>query len=289
MANISILSKSSLDLVIDLINAANTATKAKFDETKILVSNPTVLDASDASGHNTKAHVSAVKGGGYVGNVDVTYNRLDIGLLFKGIAANLDLGSTVPKTTKDLLDSLNARFGLGLTEDDIEDQPIDTSASQPWTTTVAIKTSSLAYLGTLTLTIGPDPEVGERLNTVVLTTNLNGLMYPNDDTSKAQAREYSWNIDANSISAWLEQRTTGDKIADNAFATELNKVVAELWTYDGAEAKDYNTANAEVVYAGVNDATQDTNQKFSRIVQFKLDETLCANMGGILTLGYNAI
>lgn len=295
-ANISILTKKSLDLVIDLINAANTTT---LDETKIHITAPTPL-TGDPNNHNTGAHVAAVKGSGYIGSVDITYNRLDIGILFEKIAVNLDLGEdgdgnpVKPATTKDLLAALNARYGMGLEESDIVDSPITTTGSAPWSATITMADDSLAYIGELDLTVGPDPEVGERLDTVILTTNLNGLMYPNDDTTKAQAREYSWGIDANTISVWLDARTVDDVIADNSLATELNKIVPEVWKFDDANSIDYNTAGAKVTYAGVNDAEdadgnpRDTNKKFNRIVQFQLDETKCANMGGILTLGYNA-
>lgn len=296
MADISILTKPSLDLVIDLINAANQTT---LNDTKINVINPTAL-TDDPNNHNTGARVLSVKGSGYIGNVDITYNRLDLGLLFSKITVNLDLGEDgngdpiKPTDIKGLLPALNARFGMGLEESDIVDGPVDTTGASPWTATIKAAAGSLAYVGELTLTVGPDPEVGERLNTVILTTNLNGLLYPNADTSKAQAREYSWGVDANSISAWLDARALNDVIADNSLAVELNKIVPEVWVFDADEAKDYNTASAEVVYTGVNDAVdangdpRDTNKKFNRIVQFKLDDTLCANMGGVLTLGYNA-
>lgn len=284
MADISILSKSSLDLVIDLINAANGT--ANLDDTKITITEPSVL-TDDPNDHNTGAKVTAIKGSGYVGEVDITYNRLDIALLFEKIAVNLDLGDTTPATTKDLLSVLDTKYGLGIVADDITDAAIDTSGNIPWAAEIVIADSCLAYTGTLNLTIGPDPEVGERLDTVILTTNLTGLMYPNSDTTKAQAREYSWSIDANTIADWLDTRAQDDVIADNSLATELNKIVPEVWVYNADDAVDYNTAGAKVIYTGVNDDTKDTNQSFNRIVQFQLDDTKCANMGGVLTLGYN--
>lgn len=295
-ANISILTKKSLDLVIDLINAANTST---LDDTKISIGTPSIL-TDNADGHNTGAKVSAIKGSGYIGSVDITYNRLDIALLFEKIAVNLDLGvdgsgnPVKPATTKELLTALNTRYGLGLEEDDILDEAIDTSGDQPWHATLNMATGSLAWLGSLDLTIGPDPEVGERLDTVILTTNLTGLMYPNSDTGKAQAREYSWGIDANSIATWLDARAVDDVITDNSLSTELNKIVPEVWVFNDTAPADYNTSAAKVIYAGANDATdadgnpRDTNQAFNRIVQFQLDDASCANMGGVLTLGYNA-
>ncbi len=278
------LNHPSIDLIIDLINIANSTT---LDETKISFGTPSVL-TNNANNHNTGVQVNAVPGSGFRGSVDVTYNRLDIGLLFKNISLNLDVdlsGITNP-STKDLLTKLNSKFGLGIEIEDIEDVAIDTSGSIPHNHTITMADNSLAYIGSVALTIGPDPEVGEKLDTVIMTTNLMGLLYPNADTTKAQAREYSWGIDASSIGSYLSVRVVGETIGDDSLATELNKVVSETWVYN-ASAADYNTAEAEVIYAGANDPSKDTNQTWSRIVQFKLSDTLCANMGGTLTLGYN--
>ena len=277
------LNKPSFDLIVDLINVANSTT---LDETKISLGAPTAITV-DSNGHNTTAVVSSVPGSGYRGDVTVSYIRLDIGLLFKNIALNLNV--TTPSTTKDLLPLLNSKYGLGLTIDDIEDNAIDMGdGSATPTHAIVIKATSFAYIGTVTTTIGPDPEIGEKLDTVILTTNLTGLLYPNDDTTKAQAREYSWGVDASSISAWLQVRVTDEEITDNSLATELNKIVPNTWVYDADAAQDYNTAGAKVIFAGVNDNTKDTNQQFNRIVQIELSDTLCGNMGGILTLGYTA-
>lgn len=275
------LNKPSSDLIIDLINLTNNST---LDETKITLSAPTAITPGQ-DGHNSTAVVSSIPGKGYRGNVTVSYIRLDIGLLFANIALNLNV--TTYTSTKDLLPILNSKFGLGLTTDDIQDNPIDKTAN-PVVHTIVTKTTSLAYIGQVVTTIGPDPDVGERLDTVILTTNLNGLLYPNGDTTKAQAREYSWGVDCSSISVWLQVRATDETITDNALASQLNKVVPDTWVYDAAAAQDYNTAGATIVFSGANDPTFDTNQAFNRIVQIQLSPTLCGNVGGILTLGYNA-
>lgn len=273
------LNKASDLLVIDLINVANSTS---LTDGQVTIGTPTAL-SSDPDNYNTSAPAHAIKGSGYIGGVTVKYNRLDIGLLFKNIAVNVNALSAT--TTTGLLQTLNEKYGLGLSAADVVDNPIST-ATTPITHTIQIAANSLAYTGSVTTTIGEDPEVGERLNTVILITNLNGLLYPNSDTTKGQAREYSWNINGSSISTWLSARVTGETIADTALAIELNKVTPDIWVFDDAAA-DYNTSGAEVLYAGPNDATRDTNQTYSRIVQFKLSETLCTNLGGVLTLGYN--
>lgn len=277
------LNRPSFDLVVDLINVANTLA---LNDAKVTFGVPSALE-DDESGLNTGLNVKAISGAGYRGAVDVKYNRLDLALLFKNIAVNLnvDLSSVASPTTKDLLGTLNTKYGLGITIDEVVDAPVDITGEGPHTHTITAQ-DSLAYIGTLTLTIGPDADVGERLDTVVLVTNLNGLLYPNTDTTKAQAREYSWGVDASPISAYLQVRVVDEVISDNSLAVELNKIVSDTWIYDAAAA-DYNTAGAKVIYAGPNSADKDANQKWARIVQFQLDDALCANVGGVITLGYN--
>jgi hypothetical protein len=296
-SNVSILTKASQDLVIDLINSANNTTLTGVN---ILITNPTTVTDASVPNANTKATVTSVKGGGYIGQVDIEYARLDIGKLFEKISVNLDLGNTVPSKPADLLGVLNAKYGLNIATTEVKDGTINTSGAQPWNATIQIADASVAYTGSLSVTIGPDPEVGERLDTVILTKNLSGLMYPDgstDGNNRIQAREYCWNVDANSISSWLELRAVGDKITDNSLATELNKVVAEIWVYDGTNPTDYNTANWEVTYTGTNDQTPNSsgnyppggpwNAKFNRIVTFKIDTTLNTNVSGTFCLGYN--
>jgi len=277
------LNRPSFDLVVDLINVANTLA---LNDAKVTFGVPSALE-DDESGLNTGLNVKAISGAGYRGAVDVKYNRLDLALLFKNIAVNLnvDLSSVPSPTTKDLLGTLNTKYGLGITIDEVVDAPVDITGEGPHTHTITAQ-DSLAYIGALTLTIGPDADVGERLDTVVLVTNLNGLLYPNTDTTKAQAREYSWGVDASPISAYLQVRVVDEVISDNSLAVELNKIVSDTWIYDAAAA-DYNTAGAKVIYAGPNSADKDANQKWARIVQFQLDDALCANVGGVITLGYN--
>lgn len=277
----SILTKNSFELIIDLINAANNST---LDETKVSFGAPAPL-TDDPSNHNTRTTVASVRGGGYVGSVNVTYNRLDIALLFNGIDVVIDVPDAV--TTADLLPRLNEKYGLGLEVSDISDTNIDkSSGTGSYTHTLVISGGSYAYIGSLSLIVGAEPEVGERLDTVILVNNLSGLLYPNSDTDKAQARVYSWDINGNPISAWLSVRAVGETIVDNALATELNKVTPDLWVYDGDAPAEFNTAGAEVIYAGPNLATNDTNQGYNRIVQIRLSETNCTNVGGVLTLGY---
>lgn len=297
VSNVSILTKASQDLVIDLINYTNQTT---LTNQHILVQNPQPATNPDLLIANTRATVTSVKGGGYIGSVEIDYQRLDIEKLFEKISVNLDLGSTVPTKPSDLLTVLNRKYGLNIAIDEVKDGTIDTSGSQPWSAQIEIADDSVAYIGTLSVTIGPDPEVGERLDTVILKQNLEGLLYPDgssDGNDKIQTRVYCWNIDANPISSWLELRAVGDTINDNSLATELNKVVPEVWVYDADNAKDYNTAGWQVSYVGTNDQSPNTsgtyppggpwNSKFNRIVTFLVDETLNTNVSGIFCLGYN--
>lgn len=276
----SFLNKPSDELILNLANLQIAGNNLPQVLTLAQVQiGPVVVHAGE-DGRNSTVTFQSVPGVKYIGDVECDYWRLDLEKLFTGIAVNLD--ATNPQTTADLITVLNAKYGLALGEKDYVNDPVSGN-----TAIIKTKAASPAYFGELSVTIGPDAPVGERLDLVILNRNLQGLLYPNADTTKAQASLYSHGVDANAIAVWLKAQATGTDITDNALATEMNKIFPELWVYK-TTADDYNTGGATIIYAGVNKPDLDTNQAFSHIVQIQLDPLLCTNMGGVLTLGYDS-
>lgn len=276
----SFLNKPSDELILDLVNAQIKKNNLPQVLTLGQVSIGAVVAHVGDDDRNSTVTIMSIPGVKYVGNVDCDYWRLDLAKLFLGISVNLDVED--PQTTADLVTKLNSKYGLALGEDDFVNDPVSGN-----TAIIKAKAASPAYFGEISVTIGPDDAVGERLSLVILERNLDGLLYPNTDTTKAQASIYSYGIDANAIAPWLKTQATGTDIDDNALITELNKVVPELWVHKNTPA-DYNTGNARIIFAGPNSADLDANQEWTHVVQIALDPTLCTNMGGVLTLGYNS-
>lgn len=299
------LNKTSDLLVLDWINAKNV--DADLELTKIAFQDPV---ATPEGTKNTELLIKARKNSGYVGEQTVDYNRLEGVPLFRNVTAYLDVHT--PATSADLLDTLNKQYGLKLTADDIvpADIPADTNPivtdpdapdPVPVDHTITFDPKCLAYTGTIPVKIGPRPQVGERLSLVITQTELDGLVYPDGtSTTKGQAYIYSYGVDCTAIADFLKIKAVGIVADDGAFATELNKVVPELWVAD-EDAADYNLKGSSVVYVGptvnkVDDGTgtmvdtpvEGANTEYNNVLTLKLDESLCSNFTGTLFLHYNA-
>lgn len=305
------LNKTSDLLVLDFINEKNV--DADLELSKVLLGTPVLNDGEDADTRNTKMVVTARKNSGLVGTQGVTYSRLAGEALFRNVTAYIDVKT--PKTTADLLDKLNAQYGLKLTPEDIVPANIPDNTNPPVTDpdapdpapvdhTLTFKDDCYAFLGTIPLKIGAKPQVGERLSLVITQTQLDGLQYPDDKSdTKGQAYIYSYGIDATPIAAFLKAQAVATLAADSAFATELNKVVPELWV-DKETAEDYNLHSASVTYNGptvnqvpdpnsttggtIDQPVEGANTDFNSILKLELSDTLCSNFQGELFLHYNA-
>lgn len=288
--------KPSDVLVLDLINATNidATTQASINITsgQVTFGKPTVVAPAEGIDWNTLLLCTANRSSPYVGSVNLNYDRMDIGKLFKNIAVNLDVkGAT---TTLALIDRLNARYGLSIDPKEVVSSPVPalTEAAPVANATITIADTSLVYFGKIDVTVGEDAQVGERLNLVITKTRLDGIHYPVDGTDKGQAYVYSYGVDCNSIRTFLQTLSAGVDVDDSALATQLNKVVPELWIADDA-AKDYNVSGSVVKYVGATsvdgaEAAKDANTTFNHVAIITLSDTLCSNFTGDLYLHFNA-
>lgn len=300
------LNKTSDKLVLDFINEKNP--DAELELSKITLGTPTPI-TDEGADRNTSMTLTAKKNSGYIGTQDVTYNRLEGGALFRNVTAYLDV--KLPKTTTDLLTTLNTQYGLKLTEDDIVPAAIPENTNPPLTNpndpdpapvdhVITFKEDCYAYLGSIPVKIGAKPQVGERLSLVVTQTKLDGLVYPDGPSAaKGQGYIYSYGVDCTAIAAFLKVQTKGVIAGDSAFPVELNKVVPELWVASD-EPADYNLKGANVLYVGstADDGTasgdepkkpvEGANTAYNQVLLLQLDDTLCTNFQGVMYLHFNA-
>ncbi|QVW28661.1 putative virion structural protein [Erwinia phage pEa_SNUABM_8] len=300
------LNKTSDLLVLDLINEKNPDADLELGKIKLGVPSPIADEGAD---RNTSMVLTARKNSGYIGDQTVTYDRLDGVSLFRNVTAYLDVKS--PKKTEDLLATLNAQYGLKVTEDDIVSAPIADGTNPPLTDpdapdpvpvdhTITFDAGCYAYLGTIPVKIGPKPQVGERLSLVVTQTKLDGLVYPDGPSdAKGQGYIYSYGVDCTAIADFLKVQAEGVIAEDSAFPVELNKVVPELWV-DSDTAADYNLHGANVLYVGptADDGTatgeepkkpvEGANTAYNQVLKLQLSDTLCSNFQGIMFLHFNA-
>src|SRR5690606_846884 len=123
---------------------------------------------------NTLLTVHSVVNSGYVGDVQVEYNRLDLDGFTQYGAAEIIIAED--PTHQDILDAFNQLYDANLQLEDIDqtvDLPVPDFDGEIYTLTAA--PGSLAYIGTIDvlLSIASTP-----LSDVITTTVLSGLEFP---------------------------------------------------------------------------------------------------------------
>jgi hypothetical protein len=80
----AIYSKTTKQMMVDLINAGNPQLPFPINETDFEFGLPEVI-ADPGNGHNTRIRITAKPNTNYVGNVQLTYRRLDVGRIFRNM------------------------------------------------------------------------------------------------------------------------------------------------------------------------------------------------------------
>lgn len=135
-------SKKSDVLFLDLVN-----TKA----TRALVANEVTIGApgaGTAGGKNTTVHLTAVADAvNLKGEADFHFDRLDLTALFAGHTLSVEVVDGIDSALE-IAAVLNAKFGLNISELDIEDTAIDVP-NEPASITLTALASSLVYTGSV--------------------------------------------------------------------------------------------------------------------------------------------
>jgi hypothetical protein len=149
--------------LLELINSNNPSI-VPFSTVNISFSEP-VVDIGDT--WNTKITVSAIPSAGYVGSVDLYYNRIDIAEFGVGIW----LFSDTQITNDSLIDLLNINRNAFLLVSDIEPIAIpDMVLGDIMVFPITIKNNSINWIGNNSVsTIIGFPVIAENLNILVNT------------------------------------------------------------------------------------------------------------------------
>ncbi|ANH51766.1 putative virion structural protein [Erwinia phage vB_EamM_RAY] len=144
----TILNQPSAQIIVDQINQDNNLT-IQADQINFGVPTP----VTGAGKRDTDIPVIAVADKGYVGSNIVNLDRLKVSTLFFGIVPELTVST--PSTTKDLLATLNGRYGLQVTANDISDRTIDANNTDSEGRIMhdIVFQGSLVYEGTLAVLI----------------------------------------------------------------------------------------------------------------------------------------
>lgn len=140
----SIYSLSPDEMVRDLINRANTPIIA-FDSTNLIFGQASkVLNNPDA---NTTVVARGIYDEDYAGKVALLYDRLDLGVLFRG-NYRPEFTALGQSTLYKLLPEINQALGINLTPKDVVDVDLRLlSGGDQVTIEMTAKPGSLAYMG----------------------------------------------------------------------------------------------------------------------------------------------
>ena len=271
--------------ITQLLALVNRDNQTNLTDTQVTV-NAAAVNADSSIARDTVVKIDAIPGKGYRGSVTVYYNRIDLGVLFLNVDANVGITVTEGDTSDKLIPLLNEKYGTHFEAGDLVEVPLEVSTDVKEVTLAAVG-GNVMYKGQFVVKYGLDETA---LDSVVLITTLNGFNYPSADLTKGQASIYSYNLDGSSEpnNFWA---TVNAGPVTAAFVTPFNTAfrVDEDWVFD-ASTKDFNLYGATVVFAGDNDPAAAlanfgvaTNPTYNKVVIMQLGDE-CANFAGYLTV-----
>ena len=125
----AIYSKTARQMLVDLINEGNPNLPFPINETDYDFTVPEAIPVTEA-GHNTEIRIIAKPSAPYTGNVVLTYRRLNLSYLFRGIIPTVrkwvvnggtTTSNTVRHTLHQLLPLYSKKYGILLEESQIND------------------------------------------------------------------------------------------------------------------------------------------------------------------------
>lgn len=264
-------------LVFDLIKEANP--DSDFTQDQIRLTNFAENTNGDPL-RNTVGKLMAIPGMGREGEVTLTWNRPDIAEIFSEVDVYVSVTNKFKKS--DLLAEINLNFGFQLAAEDIYDEVLNLS-TVPTITQLKIRPTCPAFTGTLQVIIG-DPK--KAIDTVIRNTDLDGLAYPTNQSTKIQGPLYLYAQDYSYDNENMQRFGYGDLIEGDLLII-LNRKSPSQWVNTPTPAE-WNMAGATVWYNGPTaQAPVYVNSNYSRCVVIHLDDTLCTNVAGHLILHYN--
>lgn len=291
MGAISLTPKLPWQLLIDEINALNSATGANFGINDLTYA----IKSTDNAAGTAVLTLSPAPGTAYFNDRDVNYHRLDLAKWFKNVAVRVYTDAEL--TVGDAIKLIGDRYGMvtGTSEyflDPLKDfETADMAATIKFddsgiqTVSVTAKGESLAWYGTLEFQIY---NRALDLANIIKVTDLGLLKYVDDgDGTKTAARLVTYPVDLSAYGADLSSVVAGTKLE----AELVDELVAAIVTATGvsnAIATDLAAGlkAANVAYSGTSAASVDTgvNPAFTNVVIVPLTAT--ANIYGKAVLGF---
>ncbi|MNB61132.1 hypothetical protein D3C87_1107060 [compost metagenome] len=192
----AIFSKTTKQMVVALINQGNPQLPFPINETDFEFSLPEVI-TDPGNGHNTKIRVMSKPNTNYVGNVVLTYRRLDVSRIFKNMTltiqnwiANGGLGTGTLTTLRTLLPLYAEKYGFNFAPEEWTDVALNGyHGIRGDTFTITPVVTNLAYVGS----VSGKWEIGERTLTSLLPVDqINGRLFPGGNDFSEGANHKYW-------------------------------------------------------------------------------------------------
>jgi len=190
----AIYTKTAKQMLVDLINEGNPNLPFPINDTDFDFTLPeTIIDPGN--GHNTRIRVIAKPNTNYIGNIVVTYRRLNVGFLFRNMTlevqkwvANSGQGSGSLILLSNLLPIYSEKYGIPFTAGEWTDQWLTGfHGIRGDTFTIAPTANNLVFVGSVT----GRWRVGERtLESLLPVDVVAGRLYPGGNNQDDPMRKY---------------------------------------------------------------------------------------------------
>lgn len=153
----AIYTGGDLDNLVALINESNPQLPWELDSTNFIYGPPQVIDGATDKQHNTRIRVQAKMSSPYQGSVDLTYRRIKLSTLFRGIKVEIHRWWTGTANMKQILPLINEQFGLNL-HDDFGNGPTWTVAQAGQSRVLELNPLNYMYTGQVNIWMYMDKE-----------------------------------------------------------------------------------------------------------------------------------
>jgi hypothetical protein len=190
----AIYSKTTKQMMVDLINAGNPQLPFPVNEMDFEFGLPEVI-ADPGNGHNTRIRVTAKPNTNYVGNVQLTYRRLDVGRIFRNMTlevyrwiANSGASGATLLQLNDLYPLYSEKYGFNFTVGEWVNQALSgLNGIRGDLFNIAPITTNLAFVGN----VSGKWTIGERTLESLLTVDVvPGRRYPGGNDFVTPGHKY---------------------------------------------------------------------------------------------------
>lgn len=271
---------SSLQELLVLANAANTAQQAALTETDVTVFSVTNVVAGNP---NTKTVLRSVPGRGYTGDREVRYNRLRLADWLTGFVVKAFVPTDGTARTAQVVAGLNKTYGLSLDAADFVDKAADLRVSPDFV--LEPKALSVKWMDNLNVTLTGDVQ---NIQAIIRTPTLAGFNYL-AAAGVMDGSFYSYAGKENTELPVVFGPGLGN--IDTVYQGMFNQCLPDAWVYTAGK-KDFNYYGGYKVYGGdnipanfpveVKNTQFIHNPNWQKVCIIRLDPAQCQNVSGFL-------